>query len=60
MTNLTFYILYFVLGAATSYAFVTARWHTRMAVGFQRLSVMAATDHIPTADEVARAFGLKS
>ena len=59
MTNLIFYILYFVAGAATAYAFNQGKWHRRMAEGFHRLSIMAATDHIPTADEVAHAFGLK-
>ena len=59
MTNLIFYILYFVLGASTGYFFSQAKWHRRMADGFHALSIMALASHIPTADEVAQAFGLK-
>lgn len=51
-----FYLFYFTLGAAWGYMISNVIWHRRMARSYLALSVMAANDHIPTADEVALTF----
>ena len=57
MNLLVFYIFYFVVGAAFGFMITNYLWHKRMAIGYHRLSLMAAADHIPTAHEVNMVFG---
>lgn len=49
----------FLFGALVGFAFTSAWWYYKMGRAFAALAQMAGSGHIPDADEVAKAFGLR-